>query len=83
MEAALRAGRRRVSVLPLDDDRRPTDEWRYSERLHCLDCDRDYTDPIPNSFSFNSPVGACSECRGFGRVMGIDYRLAIPDPGRR
>ncbi|MDZ7839471.1 MAG: excinuclease ABC subunit UvrA [Gammaproteobacteria bacterium] len=79
VEAALRAGRGRVSVFPLDEDRRPMNEWRYSEGLHCPDCDRDYTDPIPNSFSFNSPMGACSECRGFGRVMGIDYRLVIPD----
>ncbi|MGA8259935.1 MAG: excinuclease ABC subunit UvrA, partial [Arenicellales bacterium] len=79
VEAALHAGRGRVSVFPVDEDHRPTHEWRYSEGLHCPDCDRDYTDPIPNSFSFNSPIGACSECRGFGRVMGIDYRLVIPD----
>jgi len=79
VEAALRAGRGRVSVCPVDDDRHPTDEWRYSEGLHCPDCDQDYFDPIPNSFSFNSPVGACETCRGFGRVMGIDYRLVVPD----
>jgi excinuclease UvrABC ATPase subunit len=30
-------------------------------------------------FSFNSPLGACPKCRGFGRVIDIDYRLAIPD----
>ena len=30
-------------------------------------------------FSFNSPVGACEQCRGFGRTIGIDYRLVIPD----
>jgi len=79
VEAALRASRGHVSVMPLDDDRKPTDHWRFSEGLHCPDCDRDYTAPIPNSFSFNSPMGACDECRGFGRVMGIDYRLVIPD----
>ncbi|WP_067560901.1 excinuclease ABC subunit UvrA [Halofilum ochraceum] len=79
VEGALGAGQGRVSVFPLDDDREPTDHWRFSEGLHCPDCDRDYSDPIPNSFSFNSPMGACGECRGFGRVMGIDYRLVIPD----
>jgi len=31
------------------------------------------------AFSFNSPIGACETCKGFGRVIGIDYRLAIPD----
>jgi excinuclease ABC subunit A len=79
VEAALRAGQGHVSVFPLDEARTPTDHWRFSEGLHCPDCDRDYTDPIPNSFSFNSPMGACETCRGFGRVMGIDYRLVIPD----
>ncbi|MDZ7749727.1 MAG: hypothetical protein U5K43_13720 [Halofilum sp. (in: g-proteobacteria)] len=79
VEAALRAGDGHVSVFPLDGNREATDHWRFSEGLHCPDCDRDYTDPIPNSFSFNSPVGACDECRGFGRVMGIDYRLVVPD----
>ena len=33
----------------------------------------------PALFSFNSPVGACETCRGFGRVIGIDYGLVIPD----
>ncbi|MDA9317525.1 ATP-binding cassette domain-containing protein, partial [Puniceicoccaceae bacterium] len=33
----------------------------------------------PAMFSFNSPIGACEECRGFGRVIEIDYRLVIPD----
>jgi excinuclease ABC subunit A len=30
-------------------------------------------------FSFNSPVGACETCRGFGRVIGVDYGLVIPN----
>ncbi len=82
VEGALRGGQGRMSVLPLDDNREPRDEWPYSEGLHCPDCDRDYTDPIPNSFSFNSPMGACDQCRGFGRVMGIDYRMVIPDENK-
>ncbi|WP_043766924.1 excinuclease ABC subunit UvrA [Algiphilus aromaticivorans] len=82
VEAALRAGQGHLSVLPLDDERQPSDHWRFSERLHCPDCDRDYGDPIPNTFSFNSPMGACDTCRGFGRVMGIDYRLVIPDENK-
>jgi excinuclease ABC subunit A len=28
---------------------------------------------VPSLFSFNSPVGACETCRGFGRIIGIDY----------
>ncbi|HEX7079519.1 MAG TPA: excinuclease ABC subunit UvrA [Gammaproteobacteria bacterium] len=77
LEAALRHGAGRVAVRLLDD---PDAVLRFSSALHCADCDRAYANPIPNSFSFNSPVGACDTCRGFGRTIGIDYRLAIPDP---
>ena len=37
------------------------------------------TTTVPSQFSFNSPLGACESCRGFGRVIGIDYGLVIPD----
>ncbi len=54
--------------------------WRrYSKHLHCATCDIEYRDPSPALFSFNNPVGACPACRGFGRVISIDYDLAIPD----
>lgn len=35
--------------------------------------------PNDNMFAFNSPAGACPECEGFGKVMGIDERLVIPN----
>ena len=38
--------------------------------------------PAPSQFSFNSPLGACETCRGFGRTIGIDYGLVIPDETR-
>jgi excinuclease ABC subunit A len=56
------------------------DIWRFSTGLHCPDSDQRYTDPIPSMFSFNSAVGACETCRGFGRVIGVDYGLVIPNP---
>ena len=56
------------------------DIWRFSTGLHCPDSDLRYTDPIPSMFSFNSAVGACETCRGFGRVIGVDYGLVIPNP---
>ncbi len=43
------------------------------------DCDIHYKDPSPSTFSFNSPIGACETCRGFGRSIGVDYGLVIPD----
>ena len=38
-----------------------------------------FEEPSDNMFSFNSPVGACPECEGFGKVMGIDEKLVIPN----
>src|SRR5438105_5604764 len=53
--------------------------WRFSTGLHCPDSDLRYSDPQPALFSFNSAMGACETCRGFGRVIGVDYGLVIPD----
>ena len=47
--------------------------WRFSSDLHCADCDIHYQEPVPSLFSFNSPLGACESCRGFGRIIGIDF----------
>jgi excinuclease ABC subunit A len=48
--------------------------------LHCPQCDITYGDPFPNLFSFNSPLGACSACNGFGKIITIDLGLVVPDP---
>jgi excinuclease ABC subunit A len=82
IEAALKHGNGRVNVYPLDPNGRAGTPWRFSSDLHCPDCDIPYRDPIPNFFSFNSPIGACATCRGFGRIIGIDYALVIPDENR-
>ncbi len=89
LEAALRIGRGRVNVRPQPngvDDAAAADAaaavWRYSTDLHCADCDIHYRDPTPSLFSFNSPLGACDTCRGFGRVIGIDFGLVIPDASK-
>jgi excinuclease ABC subunit A len=51
----------------------------YSRGLHSPKTGRSFRPAMPALFSFNSPLGACPKCRGFGRVIEIDYRLAIPD----
>jgi excinuclease ABC subunit A len=53
---------------------------RFSRGLHCARCDLDYRDPTPGLFSFNNAIGACEACRGFGRVIGIDWSKVLPDP---
>ncbi len=51
----------------------------FSRGLHSPKTGRTFRPATPGLFSFNSPLGACPKCRGFGRVIDIDYRLAIPD----
>ena len=59
--------------------------WRrigFSTQLACEDCGIEYPPPEPRLYSFNSPLGACPECEGFGNVIGIDMELVVPDPGK-
>jgi len=54
-------------------------EWR--EGFACDGCGRRFATPVPALFSFNSPLGACDACQGFGRVPGLDRERVVPDPG--
>ena len=78
IEVALKRGGGRLNAYHLPDEG-AEELWRFSTGLHCPDSDLRYSDPIPSMFSFNSAVGACEACRGFGRVIGVDYGLVIPN----
>ncbi len=52
----------------------------FSRELRCESCDMAFEKPTPNTFSFNSPYGACEQCSGFGRNLEIDPELLVPDP---
>jgi excinuclease ABC subunit A len=82
LEAGLRLGHGKVDVHVLDDAAQVQSTQRYSNTLHCAQDDLDYTQPTPSHFSFNSPIGACDTCRGFGRVIGIDFGLVVPDASK-
>jgi len=62
-----------------------TDEgWnshRFSSRFACDRCGREFQEPTPHMFSFNSPLGACDACQGYGRVIGVDIDKVIPNKG--
>ena len=74
VELAFRFGGGRLDVwMP------PGGHHAFSSRLECAFCQIAYSAPLPSLFSFNSPVGACDTCRGFGRTIGIDLDLIIPD----
>jgi excinuclease ABC subunit A len=80
IELAMKRGSGRLNVVVAGgDDGAATAQWRYSSGLHCPESDCRYADPQPALFSFNSAYGACDTCRGFGRVIGVDWGLVIPD----
>src|SRR4051812_22110029 len=84
IETALGFGKGKLNVVPLaDSGRRSGDtqhhECPYSTGWHCAHCDIDIRPPSTGLFSFNNPLGACPECRGFGRTIAIDLHKALPD----
>jgi excinuclease ABC subunit A len=68
-----------ASRLPSPASERYAIAGHYSRGLHSPATGRTFRPATPGLFSFNSPLGACPRCRGFGRIIDIDYRLAIPD----
>jgi excinuclease ABC subunit A len=77
VESAMGLGDGRVDLRPEGGE-----VQRFSAALHCPRCDIAYRTPTPNMFSFNSPVGACETCHGFGRTIAIDTDLVVPDRRR-
>ena len=72
--------------LPPDDRLETGPEWTEQERLsfdirfNCARCGREFPEPVPQLFSFNSAVGACPTCEGFGRTSDLDPDKIVPDP---
>ncbi len=78
IEVAIKRGGGRLNVY-VQSEGQDEQMWRFSTGLHCPESDTRYTDPTPSLFSFNSAMGACTTCKGFGRVIGVDYGLVIPN----
>lgn len=78
LETALKFGEGVVKVLysPKDSEEY---EKLYSEDFACVDCGLSFEELTPRMFSFNSPQGACPECKGIGSKMEIDPDLVVPD----
>jgi excinuclease ABC subunit A len=56
--------------------------WQFSESWRCEMCGIDYPLLEPRSLSFNSPLGACPTCEGFGNILDVDMELVVPDPSK-
>jgi excinuclease ABC subunit A len=67
------------SSRPTEIDGQPWYQRVFSASLRCDACGLEYPPPEPRLFSFNSPLGACPKCEGFGNVVDIDMDLIVPD----
>ncbi len=74
IEAAFKIGEGYVSVINAETKK----VKNFSSHFEC--CGIEYVEPEPRFFSFNNPFGACPVCQGFGRVIGYDEDLIIPNP---
>ncbi len=75
VEASLRLGAGKIDIHPVEGGH----TLPYSSGWHCAHCDITIRPPSPGLFTFNNPLGACPDCRGFGRVIGIDWTRVMPD----
>ncbi len=55
------------------------EQLRFNEKFQCKTCGKEFTQPEPILFSFNSPFGACPRCQGFGNTIDFDMDRVIPD----
>src|SRR5688572_717271 len=77
VESALREGGGQLAVELVDGGRRV-----FAEAFRCGACGTTLERPQPLLFSFNHPLGACGECKGFGNVLKYDETRVVPDPTR-
>src|SRR5688572_27117446 len=80
VQQSLKLGKDLMFVL-FEDEKNKSGEAAYSRQLMCEDTGISYEEPSPNSFSFNSPYGACPTCKGLGQVYTVDMKAIIPDNG--
>ncbi len=74
-QSGFQMGNGRIEIIA-EDGRKIT----FQQSFSCNRCGRTFSEPEPLLFSFNSPIGACPNCQGFGRIIGIDWQKVIPDP---
>lgn len=75
VQKTLQVGKELMFLLVNDDNK----VVQYSKQLMCEDTGISYEEPSPNSFSFNSPYGACPTCKGLGTVYQVSMDAIIPD----
>ncbi|MDP4237629.1 MAG: excinuclease ABC subunit UvrA, partial [Bacteroidota bacterium] len=79
VNTALKMGKGILSVIIEDAKTSAISELLMSEKYSCPNCGRSYEEPQPNTFSFNSAIGACALCHGLGETRDFDETLVIGD----
>ncbi|HUP50105.1 MAG TPA: excinuclease ABC subunit UvrA [Thermoanaerobaculia bacterium] len=86
IEQAFELSKGNVNLLEESDGGARSKEWishRFTSRFACNCCGSEFIEPTPHLFSFNSPLGACTNCQGYGRIIGIDMEKVIPNRALR
>ena len=78
VNTAMKQGKDSLTVLDLGMDQ----ARHFSRMLMCPTSGISYEEPEPNTFSFNSPYGACNRCNGLGTISEIDIRKIMPDTAK-
>jgi len=81
IEMAWKEGKGRLKVIIVNGRKEPTESYVFSSKNACDYCKTELPQPYPLLFSFNHPVGACPDCKGFGNILQYDEDLIIPDRG--
>ncbi|GBE37840.1 UvrABC system protein A [bacterium BMS3Bbin08] len=79
VETAWEYGEGRVKIEFADEQGKGTNGLVFSSKLKCLDCGIEIAKPQPLLFSFNHPLGACPECKGFGNTLEYNEDTIVPD----
>jgi excinuclease ABC subunit A len=78
IEQAFALSKGSVNILEQSDEA----GWishRFTSHFACNRCGNEFIEPTPHMFSFNSPLGACTNCQGYGRIIGIDMEKVLPN----
>lgn len=79
VETALAVGKGRVLAY---EHRSEDEPFVFDQAFRCNACGTDLVEPQPPLFSFNSSLGACDTCSGFGRTIGLDFKKIVPNPAK-
>jgi excinuclease ABC subunit A len=83
IDQGLAIGHGKIAFHDMSEEASAEDQLRvFDSRFACLSCGKEHRLPEPHLFSFNSPLGACGHCSGFGYTLDLDESLVVPDPSK-